>query len=448
MNTLLAGFARVDITPQLGIDMEGYYKVRKADGVLDPLQANALALSCGSTRIVLMSLDLCILPTSLVPILKKSICQRTGLPEQAVHIHVTHTHTGPVVKPEWEDMLVQQYIAQLQEKLAEAAEGALADLKTAKLGFGVGQAPNIAFVRRYRMKDGSVKTNPGVNNPDIVAPIGRADEQVNVLRLDQKDGKSIVLVNYGNHPDTVGGCGISADWPGFVRSTVERALENTKCIFFNGAQGDVNHVNVHPKGGDLNGMYMDFDDVSRGYAHAKHMGQVVAGAVLQVYEKVLYTDVPAVKLMDKTIQVPSNMPKPEDMPTAYHIHELYAAGRDAELPYEGMELTTKVAEAERMIRLEHGPESFSMTLSAVAVGPIAFMLIPGEPFTGVGRGLKQTEGFDLILPCCCTDGYEGYFPMQDSYAEGGYEAKSSPYAEGVAELIVAEGKMLLDSLKG
>ncbi len=32
----------------------------------------------------------------------------------------------------------------------------------------------------------------------------------------------------------------------------------------NGAQGDINHVNVHPKGGDLNGMFMDFDDVSRG----------------------------------------------------------------------------------------------------------------------------------------------------------------------------------------
>ena len=37
MNTLLAGFSRVDITPMLGIGMAGYYVPRKAEGVLDPL---------------------------------------------------------------------------------------------------------------------------------------------------------------------------------------------------------------------------------------------------------------------------------------------------------------------------------------------------------------------------------------------------------------------------
>ena len=98
------------------------------------------------------------------------------------------------------------------------------------------------------MKDGSVRTNPGVDNPHILHPIGDVDERVNVLRFD-RESDSLVLVNFGNHPDVVGGCKISADWPGFLRNTVEKALDNTKCIFFNGAQGDVNHVNVHPPGG-------------------------------------------------------------------------------------------------------------------------------------------------------------------------------------------------------
>ena len=35
MNTLRAGFARVNITPPMGIFVEGYYKERYADGVLD-----------------------------------------------------------------------------------------------------------------------------------------------------------------------------------------------------------------------------------------------------------------------------------------------------------------------------------------------------------------------------------------------------------------------------
>ena len=37
MNTLLAGFARVNITPMMGIPVVGYYKERLADGVLDDL---------------------------------------------------------------------------------------------------------------------------------------------------------------------------------------------------------------------------------------------------------------------------------------------------------------------------------------------------------------------------------------------------------------------------
>ena len=68
-----------------------------------------------------------------------------------------------------------------------------------------------------------------------------------------------MLVNFGNHPDTVGGCKISGDWPAFTRKFVEKAIDNTKCIFFNGAEGDVNHVNVKPNAGDFNDCQEDFD---------------------------------------------------------------------------------------------------------------------------------------------------------------------------------------------
>jgi len=46
MHTLQAGFARVDVTPMLGIGLGGYFKVRKAEAVLDELELNALALGC------------------------------------------------------------------------------------------------------------------------------------------------------------------------------------------------------------------------------------------------------------------------------------------------------------------------------------------------------------------------------------------------------------------
>ena len=46
-----------------------------------------------------------------------------------------------------------------------------------------------------------------------------------------------------------------------------------------------------------------------------------------------------------------------------------------------------------------------------------------------------------------TDSMDGYFPMKDSYDEGGYEARSSSFKAGVAELIIEKGLEILEGLK-
>ncbi len=63
---------------------------------------------------------------------------------------------------------------------------------------------------------------------------------------------------------------------------------------------------------------------------------------------------------------------------------------------------------------------------------VLMLCIPGEPFTGVGRALKDTEGWELVIPTCNTNGKQGYFPMKEAYDEGGYEAGSSNFRAGVA----------------
>lgn len=447
MNLLKAGFGRVNITPAMGIDLAGYFVVRKAEKVLDELEINAIALEAGGEKVVFLSIDSCVSSTATFDVLRGYISEVTGLPLGAIFVSLTHTHTAPILKIENEDRLVQDYLQLVKCKLADAARFALADLKPARMGWAVGNAPKVAFVRRFRMKDGKIRTNPGVGNPDILEPIGEVDERVNVLRFDQEGGNSIVLVNFGNHPDTVGGCVISADWPGFLRRRVEKALDNTRCMFINGAEGDVNHVNVNAKGGDYNDLAPDFDDVARGYGHARHMGNTMAGAVLQVFDKVNYQDVDSIRYLYKMVNAPSNMPRPEDMELAHRYNELHLAGKDSEIPFKGMELTTVVAEAGRMVRLENGPESFPLNLYGVAVGNVGFISIPGEGFTGIGRGLKEAEGYDVVLPLGLTNDGIGYFPMQEAYDEGGYEARSSNFKAGIAELIIDEGKKLLNSLR-
>jgi len=446
MNKLQAGFARVNVTPMMGIGMGGYFIPRYVEGVLDELEINALALACGDVKAVLLTIDNESLNVDVAADFREHISEVTGVPMEAIYIHATHSHTTPIILKDSTDVLEKEYYQIVYRKMADVAKMALEDLKPAQMGWGIGQAPNIAFVRRFRMKDGSVQTNPGVNNPNILEPIGDIDDRVSVLRFKREGAEDLVYVNFGDHPDTVGGCKVSADWPGFTRRTVEKVLDDTKCIVFNGAQGDINHVNVHPTGGYLNDMFNDFDDVARGYKHAEYMGRVITGGVLQAFDKVKYVDVDSLKCMQRTIKIASNMPRPEDMPEAHRINDLHNAGKDDEIPYEGMMLTTVVAEAGRMVALEHGPEFYDMSLSGIAIGDVALIGIPGEPFMGIGKGLKETDGWELVLPTCMTNGKQGYFPMKDAYEQGGYEARSSFFKEGVAETMIEEGKKLVADL--
>ena len=448
-NTLKAGFGRINVTPMMGIKLRGYFIERLADGVLDNLEANAVAVSDGTNTAVMIAIDTCSLCSGEVAeFFRKKVSEKTGLPEQALFIHATHSHTAPGLSVDKnDDKLTVEYTEFLAEQLTKVAMNAIEDLKPAKMGYGVGNAPNIAFIRRFRMKDGTVKTNPGVNNPDIVEPIGNVDERVGVLRFDRQGCESIVIANFADHPDTIGGCKVSGDWPAFTRRFVEKAIDNTKCILFNGAEGDVNHVNVHPTAGDFNDMFNDFDGCSRGYGHSRHMGRVVAGAVMQVYDKVNYVDVDDVKYLHKSYEIPSNKPDPKDLPLAHKYNDLHNAGRDDLIPFEAMMLTTVVAEAGRMVRLENAPDSFSMMFSVLKIGSVALFGIPGEPFNGVGKAIKKADGYDLVMPCCLTNGADGYFPMMDAYIEGGYEARSSNFKAGVAEKIIDAGLEMLNQVR-
>ena len=444
-----AGFSRVNVTPPMGLLIGGYYVDRFVEGVLDELEINAVALECKGKKAIIMTIDNCSMAPAIINKFRTAIAKATGLDMAAIFIHCTHTHCSPYVGREKASVneLNMEYENYLERQFPAAAVRAFQDLKPAKLGWAIGSAPDVAFVRRFRMKNGSVQTNPGIGNPDIVAPIGDVDERLNVVRIVREDAKEIVIGNFGNHPDTVGGSKVTGDWPAFTRRILERTLPNVNCIFFNGAQGDVNHIKVDAKDGDFNGIDPNgFDGVGRGYEHAEHIGRVVAGGILQVYTKVNFAPVDELKFVEVEIRIPSNMPKPEDLPLAYKYVELHEAGRDCDIPYEGMELTTVVAEAVRMKKLEHGPESFPLHLIGLSLGPVVMLGIPGEPFTGVGRAIKAGSKHPMTMPCCIVNGTIGYYPMKDAYDEGGYEARSSKFKAGVAEIISEESVKLINEM--
>lgn len=453
MNMLQAGYAKVDCPPPLGIALEGYYVSRRAEGFLDAIGAAALALTCGGETVLILSADLCFFPTPLASLCRREVEKATGVPESHVFLTATHSHTAPAVSAplsgDGEDDAIREYRAFLVSRLAEAACLALADRKPAKMGFATATAPDrVAYIRRYRMKDGSTYTCPPIDDPDIVGPIGELDQRVHVLRFARQEAADIVLVNYGVHADTVNGSLLSADWPWWMEKTLDLALDGVKSMFLPGAQGDVGSTNVHPSGGDMNDTEISFDNEMKSPGMARFIGRALAGSVLQVYDKVCFTDVDSIAVVHKTVTVPANVPDPAELPLARKYKALHEAGLDDEIPYKAMQLTTVVAEALRMCEYANGPYTFDLSLMGVRLGNIALVGLPGEPFTEVGVKIKDTEGFDGILPCGLTNGYEGYFPVKSAFDEGGYEAKTSRYRSGVAEAVTDCAKAVLSELKG
>ena len=452
MNKLKVGYASTLVNPPLNYPLHGYYLDRYGKGFIDDLEASALAINCDDKTAIIINVDNGGFQQNVIAKFLDAINKETGVDKDYIFISATHSHTAPTTFfPEFFDVdkkFMDDYADFLSVRLTQISKEAIADLKSAKMGYAVGHAPDrIAYIRRYRMKDGTTCTCPPINDPNIDGPIGELDQRVNVVRFARDNADDVVILNYGVHADTVNGDMYCSDWCGWTRKTVEKALDGTKCMCVMGAQGDVGSTNVHPIPGDMNDTEISFDNEMKSPGMARFVGRALAGVIIQVYDKVAFSDVDSILAIKDVLQAKMNIPKKEDMPLARKYKELYEQGRSDLIPYTGMELTTVVAEALRMCKMENDPEFKPLNVSGLKIGGIAFVSLPGEPFTDIGVQIKDTEGFDLILPCAITNGYEGYFPMQSAFDEGGYEARTSPYAPTIAKDIVAKAKDVLAKLK-
>ena len=476
MKKFCVGFSRVNIDPKAGIPVRGYYVPRFASKILDHVYANAVAFSMNddtvetevynpdtgryqkglkvdpAEAVVMISVDNCGLTQAECQTYRKAIAEKTGLKYENIILQCTHTHTGPYTRSndhfDVNEEMMDEYADFLGGRLCDAALYAVQDLLPAKMGFCVGEAPDrVAYIRRYKMKDGTTWTCPPIEDPNIDHPIGTLDQRVNVLRFDREGADTIVLMNYGLHADCINLDIISPDWPGHMTRTFERVIPEAKIVFFNGCEGDVGSTHVWPEGGDMNDTLISFDNEMKSDGMARFVGRAFCGTVLQVYDKVEYVDVDELKVLSDIVSVPANKPDPADLPRAHKFKELHDSGHDELIPYTAMELTTVVAEAERMCAYENGPDAFELELTGLKLGPVAFLGIPGEPFTDIGKAIKEAPGFRCILPMCLTNGSEGYYPMKSAFDEGGYEARSSKFKGGVAELIIDGGVKLLGKLQ-
>lgn len=435
---LSVGYARVDITPPLGTSLAGYGTIRPAEGIRDPLELVAVAFSDGTHKAIVIVADILAL-WGYANLYRNEVAKAAGIDFNAVFIACTHTHTGPSIgwlrySGQFNDFSkATDYERSLKGAFASVSKLAFNDLAPAKLSIARGEAKGISFIRRYRMKDGTCALNPGVGKPDVVAPIGDADEQVQLVRIDRTGKDSIAIVNFQCHPDTIGGRLISGDWPSVVRRTMERAIPGVKCLFVNGAQGDTNHVCTDPKRAVL---------PPRDIRTHMRMGRVVAGAAIGLWDVCVPVKAGKVGYGVETVRVKTTRGTPADFAEAKRILALDRSGRRNEIPGPRRTKNAKVAWANTVAYLQAGPDHYNLPLSAVTIGDsIAFAGFPGEPFTAYGVMIKNKSPFTMTIPACLVNRWFGYLPLDANLDEEGYTTEGTHFTKGL------EGAMMEGHLR-
>ena len=92
-----AGISKLDITPKLGAVLNGYYRERYADHVIEPLYVTSLAFSDGERTALAISLGISEILQKDTNDIRARVAARTGLPFEAVFVACIHTHTAPVI---------------------------------------------------------------------------------------------------------------------------------------------------------------------------------------------------------------------------------------------------------------------------------------------------------------------------------------------------------------
>lgn len=343
------------------------------------------------------------------------------MPFENIIICATHTHTGPVVTNDYEQYLVK--------KITESSQDAYSDVFEGKLSSYMSHIEGIYFNRRYFMKDGSVVTNSGKCNPDIVRSAGPAPTEIQFVRIDRVDkNECAVLINFAIHPDTISGNLLSADYPYFIEKEICEKLRNISYVIFtNGTGGDVNHWNVS----DLS--------LQRGFEEKERIGRAIGAKIVSEFDKVQPVSGERIKVDRERVSLPYINVSKEEINWAKMV---------LEKPYpDGVDFTMEVIEAKKIIKASELTDEFNeIGIVAIAIGDTVLVGMPAEMFFELGTKIKRLSPFrntviiDLSFDCI------GYTVTEKVYREGGYEVASNVYKPETGKIIIEGVLRLLDRM--
>jgi hypothetical protein len=440
MGTFRAGAARSVITPNLGTHIEGYFFDRTAKDIYDDLYAKALVLESGGQSLAVVACDVCALTREIVAEARERVGEMTGIPEEHILIAATHTHYGPNLEASERLPANDEYIEWLPGRIGDSVRLAQNRLKPAVVGHAAGACAEEAHNRRYRMKDGSVRTNPGVMNPDIVEPAGPIDPEVGVLAIVGEERDPIcVLANYALH--YVGGPyltaiddTINADYFGAFDRAVQR-MAGTRLVgmVLNGCCGDINNIDVFspaPERADL------FYDIER-------VGDVISGEAFKAWRTIeTYDASPQLGAARETFTF--HRPEvTEDQLAAAQARLDRATREDAESASSG---DPEYLLAHTALAMAKAPPERDAEIQALRIGQTGLVGLPGEVFVELGLDLKRRSPFERTLVAELANDCIGYIPTDAARTDPSYEVYTSPTVRGSGPAMIDCAVRLLEGM--
>ena len=124
MAQLYVGVGRANITPPMGMLLQGYTPPRPCTSVHDPVQLTVFAFSWEDKKAILASADLCNLRGPASEDVRKALARGANVPYEYCMIACTHTHSGPhtLYKEPESAWYVREMLCPWAEQAAAAAQ--------------------------------------------------------------------------------------------------------------------------------------------------------------------------------------------------------------------------------------------------------------------------------------------------------------------------------------
>jgi hypothetical protein len=441
---LEAAATAVDITPPVGYRMAGYFNERLSTGTHDPLYAKAIVFRQGETQAALVFCDLVGVPRPIARRARERASAITGIRVQDIAVAATHSHTGPLyfggmhtylhgkaVADQGRDPReALDYPAFLVERVAEAVASAAQRLAPVRLEAGKAQETRLPFNRRFHMKDGSVRFNPGALNPDIVRPAGPVDPDVGIVLIAPARAAEAPpvagLTVFAMHLDTTGGTEYSADYAYYLETALRKALgPEFLSVFGAGTCGDINHIDV----------------TKRDRPRPEDLGKALAETVLAARAKLSPVSNPALAVLSTEVTCDVQQPTPGETADARAKADQLTS---AKLPFLEKVQAAKVLD----LHERYSEPRVAMDVQAFRLGPeLAIVTLPGEVFVELGLAIKRQSPFETTLVVELANDVPNYIPTSKAFREGSYEVVNSRLAAGSGEQLVAAAVRLLRQLE-